>query len=120
VSRETDSISREEYPDLGILLLSVKQALPGTAASTLSDHVAEILAADWKKIVIDLTAVSHISSTGLGMLLLIADTVKAANASMACVQSTSTQVNLVLRNLGLANVIPLVDTLADAFEVLTD
>lgn len=118
MERKTEPIHQDHYPDRGVLVLTVKADFDNENASRLGAKADDALTAGWVKLVVDISGSNYLSSTGLGHLLKVIDTVTSRNGRIVLIPSAQEKVRVVLQMLGFEDLIPMAKTLDEAFALL--
>ncbi len=100
----------------GWLVLTVTEDLAGAGADRLRQRLLDSSSAGHRYLVLDLTAVDRVDSTGLGMLVGALTRLRARNGQLRLAAATS-HVARLLHATGLDKVLPLYPDVATALEL---
>jgi len=101
----------------GAYVVSVAGELDALSVPELDAHVAPMLAAGPQRVVLDLSGVEFMDSTGLGMCIKVLKGVRDAGGDMSLV-ATSPRVLRVLEITGIDQSIPVAETVGEAVALL--
>ena len=105
-----------EQGDDGIAVMRLKGTLDGHTYKQFSETLTEVIEKPCFKIILDLTALEYLSSSGVGVISKSLSTVKAKNGNLVLMNPTE-HVDQILSLVGLPDVLPVVPDLPAAKSV---
>jgi len=108
----TLNIETEEASD-GISVLHIKGVIDGHTYKQFAETINEVIEKLCFKIILDLTALEYLSSSGVGVISRSLSTVKARNGNLILMNPTE-HVDQILTLVGLPDVLPVVPDLSAA------
>ena len=105
-----------EQGDDGVSILRVKGVIDGHTYKQFSETINELIEKLCFKIILDLSALEYLSSSGVGVISKSLNTVKARNGNLVLMNPTE-HVEQILSLVGLPDVLPIVPDLSAAKSV---
>ena len=90
------SLDIRETEREGVTILSLKGRLTVGEASSVREKVSEVLAKGCNKVILDLSEVDYIDSTGLGSMVICYTTIKKASGALKLVNLNKRNIELLL------------------------
>jgi anti-sigma B factor antagonist len=116
-AKMSDRLAISQRTEGAIPIVSVVGEIDIAVAPQLRDHLEELLDRGSTSLVVDLTGVSFLDSTALGVLISILKRCHASEGEL-CLVATDPQVLRVFEITGLTDVFPIVSSAARAVEVV--
>jgi anti-sigma B factor antagonist len=90
------SLDIRETEREGVMILALKGRLTVGEASSIREKVSEVLAKSINKLILDLSEVDYIDSTGLGSMVICYTTIKKAGGALKLVNLNKRNIELLL------------------------
>lgn len=111
------AVCRFEHPGPGCIVVAVAGELDACSTPGIEEQVRQALGPEHRQIVVDLTDIAFIDSTGIRMVMLVAARRKQGD-EVIVVGPALPSPRRTLEIVGLNRVVPLVSTRQDAFAAL--